>query len=58
MNANPYAQCRSPDTRVEHAFDQHVDGFTITAEACLEEKPACMPNTRNAPSRTQVVFTG
>src|ERR1700704_3849742 len=60
MKAKPHAQCRSPQT---HVSNMHSTS-TLTVSRFRQKpassivKPACMPNTRNAPSRTQPVLIG
>src|SRR6476660_7449967 len=60
MNAKPHPQCRSPQT---HVSNMHSTS-TLTVSRSLQKpassmvKPACMPNTRNAPSKTQAVLIG
>src|SRR6476646_2556321 len=58
MNAKPQPQWRSPQTQVSNTHSTST--LTVSRErqnpASSIVKPACMPNTRNAPSRTQPVF--
>ena len=60
MNAKPHAQWRSPQTQVSktHSTSTLTVSRFRQKPASSMVKPACMPNTRNAPSSTQPVLTG
>ena len=58
--ANPMAQYRIPHKHVSNTHSSRT--FTVSLEranpASRAMKPACMKNTRNAVTNTQIVFTG
>src|SRR5258705_1582766 len=60
MNAKPHPQCRSPQTHVSnmHSTSTLTVSRSRQKPASSMVKPACIPNTRNAPSRTQPVLIG
>src|SRR6476469_7838432 len=60
MKAKPIAQCSSPHTHVSNTHSTS----TLTVSRLRQKpassivNPACMPNTRNAPSSVQSVLIG